>query len=53
MSEPVGAARSPIAAEVIPKLAAVAAQIAAANEDPAPASIAECSMWGYLGHSGF
>ena len=40
MSEPAGAARSPIAAEVIPKLAAVAAQIAAAHEEPAPASIA-------------
>lgn len=40
MSEPAGAARTPIAAEVIPKLAAVAAQIAAAHEEPAPASIA-------------
>lgn len=40
MSEPAGAARSPIAAEVIPKLAAVAAQIAAAHQEPAPASIA-------------
>jgi hypothetical protein len=40
MSEPAGAAGSPIAAEVIPQLAAVAAQIAAANEEPAPASIA-------------
>lgn len=40
MSEPAGAARSPIAAEVVPKLAAVAAQIAAAHEEPAPASIA-------------
>ena len=40
MSEPAGAARSPIAAGVIPKLAAVAAQIAAAHEEPAPASIA-------------
>ena len=40
MSEPAGAARSPITAEVIPQLAAVAAQIAAAHEEPAPASIA-------------
>jgi len=40
MREPAGAARSPIAAGVIPKLAAVAAQIAAAHEEPAPASIA-------------
>ena len=40
MSEPAGAARFPIAAEVIPKLAAVAAQIAARHEEPAPASIA-------------
>jgi hypothetical protein len=40
MREPAGAARSPIAAEVIPKLAVVAAQIAAAHEEPAPASIA-------------
>ena len=40
MSEPAGAARSPIAAEVIPKLTAVAAQIAAAHEEPTPASIA-------------
>jgi hypothetical protein len=40
MSEPAGAARSPIAAEVIPQLAAAAAQIAAAHEEPAPASIA-------------
>ena len=40
MSEPAGAAGSPIAAEVIPKLATVAAQIAAAHEEPAPASIA-------------
>ena len=40
MSEPAGAAGSPIAAEVIPQLAAAAAQIAAAHEEPAPASIA-------------
>jgi hypothetical protein len=40
MSEPVGAARSPIPAEVIPQLTAVAAQIAAAHQEPAPASIA-------------
>jgi hypothetical protein len=40
MSEPPGAAGSPIAAEVIPRLAAAAAQIAAAHEEPAPASIA-------------
>jgi hypothetical protein len=40
MREPAGAAESPIPAEVIPKLAAVAAQIAAAHEEPAPASIA-------------
>ena len=40
MSEPAGAAGSPIAAEVIPHLAAAAAQIAAAHEEPAPGSIA-------------
>jgi hypothetical protein len=40
MSEPAGAAGSPIAAEVIPHLAAVAAQIAAAHEESAPASMA-------------
>jgi hypothetical protein len=40
MSEPAGAAGSPIAAVVIPKLAAAAAQIAAAHEEPAPVSIA-------------
>ena len=40
MSEPAGAAGSPIAAEVIPQLAAAAAKIAAAHEEPAPASIA-------------
>ena len=40
MSEPAGAASSPIAAQVIPQLAAAAAQIAAAHEEPAPASIA-------------
>jgi hypothetical protein len=40
MSEPAGAAGSPIAAEVIPQLAAAAAQIAAAHEGPAPASVA-------------
>src|SRR5215471_9200740 len=40
MSEPAGAAGSPIAAEVIPQLAAAAAQIAAAHEEPAPATIA-------------
>jgi hypothetical protein len=39
MSEPAGAG-SPIPAEVIPQLAAAAAQIAAAHEEPAPASIA-------------
>ena len=40
MSEPAGPARSPIAAEVIPQLAAAVARIAAAHEEPAPASIA-------------
>jgi hypothetical protein len=40
MSEPAGAAGSPIAAEVIPQLAAIAAQIAAAHQEPAPATIA-------------
>ncbi len=40
MSEPAGAAGSPIAAEVIRQLATVAAQIAAAHEEPAPATIA-------------
>jgi hypothetical protein len=40
MSGPAGAARSPIAAGVIPQLAAAAAQIAAAHEEPAPGSIA-------------
>jgi hypothetical protein len=40
MSEPAGAAGSPIAAEVIPQLAATAAQIAAVHEEPAPATIA-------------
>jgi hypothetical protein len=40
MSGPAGAARSPIPAEVIPQLAAAAAQIAAAHEEPAPATIA-------------
>jgi hypothetical protein len=40
MSEPAGAGGSPIAAEVIPQLAAAAARIAAAHEEPAPASIA-------------
>jgi hypothetical protein len=39
MSEPAGAG-SPIPAEVIPQRAAAAAQIAAAHEEPAPASIA-------------
>ena len=34
MSEPAG---SPISAEIIPQLAAAAAQIAAAHEEPAPA----------------
>ena len=43
MSEPAGVAGSPIAAEVIPKLAAAATQIAAAYEEPAPASIAAAS----------
>jgi hypothetical protein len=36
MSEPAGAAESPIAAEVVPQLAAAAAQIATAHEEPAP-----------------
>ncbi len=40
MSEPAGAAGSPIAAEVIPQLAAAAARIAAGYKEPAPASIA-------------
>ena len=40
MSEPAGATGSPIAAEVIPQLAAAAAQIATAHEEPAPATIA-------------
>jgi hypothetical protein len=40
MGEPAGAAGSPIPAEVIPQLAALTAQIAAAHEEPAPASIA-------------
>jgi len=40
MSKPPGAAGSPIPAEVIPQLAAAAAQIAAAHEEPAPATIA-------------
>jgi hypothetical protein len=40
MSEPADAAGSPIAAEVTPQLAAAAARIAAAHEEPAPASIA-------------
>jgi hypothetical protein len=40
MSEPAGAAGSPIAAEVIPKLAAVASQIATVHKEPAPATIA-------------
>ena len=40
MSEPAGAAGSPIAAEVIPQLAAAAAKIAAAQEEPGPATIA-------------
>jgi hypothetical protein len=40
MSEPAGAAGSPIAAEIIPRLAAVAVQIAAAHEEPTPATIA-------------
>jgi hypothetical protein len=39
MSEPPGAGSS-IPAEVIPQLAAAAAQIAAAHEEPAPATIA-------------
>jgi hypothetical protein len=39
MSEPASAG-SPIPAQVIPQLAAVAAQIAAAHEEPAPARIA-------------
>lgn len=38
--ESAGAAGSPIPAEVIPQLAAVAVQIAAAHEEPAPATIA-------------
>jgi hypothetical protein len=40
MSEPAGATGSPIPAEIIPQLAAAAAQIAAAHEEPAPACIA-------------
>jgi hypothetical protein len=40
MSEPAGGAGSPIAAEVIRLLAAAAGQIAAAHQEPAPASIA-------------
>ena len=40
MSGPAGAAGSPITAEVIPQLAAAAAQIAAAYKEPAPATIA-------------
>jgi hypothetical protein len=40
MSEPTGDGGCPIAAEVIPQLAAAAARIAAANEEPAPATIA-------------
>ena len=40
MSGPAGAAGSPITAEVIPQLAAAAAQIAAAYNEPAPATIA-------------
>jgi hypothetical protein len=40
MSEPAGATSPAIAAEVIPQLAAAAARIAAAHEEPAPASIA-------------
>jgi hypothetical protein len=43
MSEPASAAGSPIAAEVIPQLAAAAAQIAAASQEPAPTSIAAVS----------
>ncbi len=39
MSEPAGAG-SPIPAEVIPQLADVAARIAAAHQEPAPATIA-------------
>jgi len=40
MSEPAGATGPPIPAEIIPQLATLAAQIAAAHEEPAPASIA-------------
>jgi hypothetical protein len=40
MNGPVGAAGSPIPGEVIPQLAAVAAQIAAAHQEPALAAIA-------------
>jgi hypothetical protein len=40
MSGPAGAAGSPIAAEVIPKLASIAAQAAAAYKEPAPATVA-------------
>ena len=43
MSEPAGDGGSPIAAGVIPQLAAAAAQIAAAHQEPAPAIIAAAS----------
>jgi hypothetical protein len=39
MNEPAGATGSPIPAEVIPQLAPAATQIAAAHEEPAPATI--------------
>ena len=40
MSGPAGAAGSPIAAEVIPKLASIAAEAAATYKEPAPATVA-------------
>jgi hypothetical protein len=43
MSEPAGAAGSLIAGEVVPWLAAAAAQSAAAHEEPAPVTIAAAS----------
>ena len=46
MSEPAGTAGFPIAAEVIPQLAVVAARIAAAHEEPSPATIAAARTTG-------
>jgi hypothetical protein len=46
MTGPDGAAGTPIAAEVIPQLAAAAAQIAAAHEEPTPATIAAAPTTG-------